>query len=573
MSRSRRQDRQGMVLFIVTIVVALVSLSAYGFVVMMQTENRSAHLLADQLQAEQLAHSGVEYIRVWAAASRAERQLWGGTQQNTALFRALPADIDPFGKRHGYVSVLMPRYVPPDSQPFYTFGLQNASSKLSLGMLLTLDRQSPGEGRRALMQLPGMTESVADAILDWIDPDDERREFGAESEFYLTLDPPRQPPNRVPERLIDLLAVRGVTVERLVGQPPRHATLIAEDGADGALGGGAIGGASSLGMRPSRESLPNRFGSAGMDDGLAAGNAMGIPSVPWAYYLTTQSAERNEAQDGSPRIQLNQEELSQLHQELVAAFDQQIANFVIAARQYGIESSSGEGAQDGEVPSVTLSIAASETFDSPLDLIDAVVAIPTGEEDADGQPRTVRYRSPLSVRDSAKRAALVDFCDRTTTEERPRLRGRINIQEAERPVLLALPGITPEQVDRLITARQQSSADEAARVSAAWLVAEEIIELEVMKPLWPLVTVGGDVLEAQVVAYYDADSPWMRCEVAVDGTRESVPIVFFQDLRRLGRGFTFASLRPVETAVSRSGVQPPGATLLRQLSGAGSQRE
>ena len=34
------------------------------------------------------------------------------------------------------------------------------------------------------MGLPGMTEDVADAILDWLDTDDEPRELGAEIEYY-----------------------------------------------------------------------------------------------------------------------------------------------------------------------------------------------------------------------------------------------------------------------------------------------------------------------------------------------------------------------------------------------------
>ena len=39
-----------------------------------------------------------------------------------------------------------------------------------------------------LMGLPGMTDDMADAILDWIDADDTPREQGAESDFYGSLD-------------------------------------------------------------------------------------------------------------------------------------------------------------------------------------------------------------------------------------------------------------------------------------------------------------------------------------------------------------------------------------------------
>ena len=52
-------SRQGMVLFVVTIVIALVGLSAYAFTVLMQTEFRAAHLRGDQLRVDQVAASGV----------------------------------------------------------------------------------------------------------------------------------------------------------------------------------------------------------------------------------------------------------------------------------------------------------------------------------------------------------------------------------------------------------------------------------------------------------------------------------------------------------------------------------
>ena len=34
-----------------------------------------------------------------------------------------------------------------------------------------------------------MTEEIADAILDWLDEDEEPREYGAESDYYSSLSP------------------------------------------------------------------------------------------------------------------------------------------------------------------------------------------------------------------------------------------------------------------------------------------------------------------------------------------------------------------------------------------------
>ena len=67
------------------------------------------------------------------------------------------------------------------------------------------------------MQLPGMTEALADALLDWVDTDESPRGFGAEAEYYETLSPPYAPRNGLPECLDELLLVRDVTRQLLYG--------------------------------------------------------------------------------------------------------------------------------------------------------------------------------------------------------------------------------------------------------------------------------------------------------------------------------------------------------------------
>ena len=60
-----------------------------------------------------------------------------------------------------------------------------------------------------------MTEEIADAILDWVDDDDEEREFGAEADFYSGLAPAYAPKNGPLDSLDELLLVRGVTPDLL----------------------------------------------------------------------------------------------------------------------------------------------------------------------------------------------------------------------------------------------------------------------------------------------------------------------------------------------------------------------
>lgn len=61
-----------------------------------------------------------------------------------------------------------------------------------------------------LMLLPGMTEDAADAILDWIDADDDVTGLGAESGYYSTLPSPYEPRNAPLRSLMELDLVAGV---------------------------------------------------------------------------------------------------------------------------------------------------------------------------------------------------------------------------------------------------------------------------------------------------------------------------------------------------------------------------
>jgi len=97
----------------------------------------------------------------------------------------------------------------------YRFGLVDESSKINLNSLPFFDSWTPGSARQILMALPNMTEEIADSILDWVDEDDEEREYGTESSFYSSLSPAYAPKNGPLDSLDELLLVKGVTPELL----------------------------------------------------------------------------------------------------------------------------------------------------------------------------------------------------------------------------------------------------------------------------------------------------------------------------------------------------------------------
>ena len=91
------------------------------------------------------------------------------------------------------------------------------------------------------MGLPGMTEDVADAILDWMDEDDEVRDYGAEASYYQGLSPPYRP-NGPLDTVEELLLVRGVTPQLMFGSDTNRNGMVDvhETSASGVPGAAAV---------------------------------------------------------------------------------------------------------------------------------------------------------------------------------------------------------------------------------------------------------------------------------------------------------------------------------------------
>ena len=552
-------SRSGVVLFVVVIVVALVSLAAYSFSILMRTELYAARLHGDQMQSRSMTTSGLSYVNSWAESSRRERDSIGGLDVNEALFRNVLVDgyVDPF--RPGLFSVVRPAInndgvaeidrfsAAIDGSPGLaplTFGVVNESGKLHLQTVLEWESANPGAGRTALLAIPGVTESVADAILDWIDEDAEVREFGAEDEYYQSLNPPRQPANRVPRSLEDLLHIRGVTSELLFGfdrnrnfivepfERPQMATDFTGRSRDDLPGGAETNVESNAAGVSSFDPAPQPTNPSALDEP--------IPE-PLSRYVTVTSAERNVDYFGRPRLFLNGSNLVTLHRELEAAFGEEVANFIVAIRRAGIYQGSkatsrrslsglkSSGNASFEIPNVAL-------------LADATVAI-----DVDGQ-ETV-FESPWrSGGQSADAPSFAEFCDRVTVRDSRVLIGRVCVNIAPRHVLMAVPELTADQIDQIIVNRENnavgSQQSNVSRVHSYWLVDEDILDVKTFERVSRFLTTGGDVFCAQIVGYYMDDSPSHRIEVIVDGTDRCSRPVYYADLTRYGRGFMLDQLAP-----------------------------
>ena len=539
----RPRTRHGMVLIVVLVAIMMLSLAGYTFAQLMFAEREAAYAHGQARQAQALAHSGVGWIEQQLVQAPAALAQQGGWYDNPGLFRAVQVtngDIDPVT---GRFTVLSPR-MQSTGVVGMRYGLEDESSRLNLNTLLLLDQAQSGQGSQALMMLPGMTPDVADAILDWMDLDDTPRQNGAERDYYSGMSPSYAPKNGPLESVEELLLVRGVTPYLLFGMDAdRNGLIDAREGSNGMPMGGQAGGG-TLGGSPSGGSTSGASGNSGSSSGSSSGGGSSNSSPAsnpfatsmnqgWAPYLTVYSMESNLRPDGQLKINLNSSDLNQLHQELSMALDGDTATYICAYRQ-GSVATSNQPAQSIGGRQLDLTKPGPTMLASPLDMVGAKVQVTFN-----GDQSASVIDSPFSSTPSAMAGYLPKLLDNTTIVPAPTVPGRININQASPTVLMTIPKLDAQTVDRIINTRAVDPSQlNTDRQYPTWLYAEGLVsDLNTMKQIMPYITSSGRVYRAQVVGFFDRPGPTSRIEAVVDATSPIPRLLFWRDLSHLGRGF------------------------------------
>jgi DNA uptake protein ComE-like DNA-binding protein len=581
------------VLLLVLVVVALFTLSAFTFYDLMFNYRQATDTFGSQVQAMAAAESGVEFILNHLNKAPLDIELAGGTYHNPAWFQGVPVVDDEDPRRRARFAVLAPAQtngVLGDVR----FGLENESARINLNALLEIDKQQEGKARDLLLYLPGMTELIADAILDWIDADDQPREFGAEAEAYMSQNPPYAPANAPLQTIEELLLVQGVTPELLYGADVNRNFIVDQD-------------------EVARQSL------------TTADNSDGSMNRGWSAFFTLHSAESNIRVDGTPKIDVNSADLATLHEDLLAVLDEAEANFIIAYRLGGTEAADddderggggqgggqsggegqgggqgggggrgggqgggggrggqggqsegqdqggqgggrgGDGEQQGpggqgggqgpgggqgqqpprDVEPASLDFGdlaeaqGRQNLTTILDLI-GVTVLYTPQDST----QAVRVESPFSEELGDMSRYLPLLMENITVNSATSIPGRISINQAPLAILYGIPGLRPDQVAQIVANRDLEVLPERPeRAYETWILTEGIVTLDEMKALMPFITGGGSVYRAQVVAFFDEGGTMSRIEVIVDGTAPGESkMIFWRDLTKLGGGFTPAAL-------------------------------
>lgn len=529
-TRSQRTScrREGSLLLIVLVTVIVLSLSAYTFTTLMQTEEEATRLMTLRIQTKYLADSGLDYTRMFLANSDATIRENGGRWDNQEGFSGIPvaAEVDN-GGRIGYFSAITYNLDPDGLAAGSRFGLVDESSKINLNTLVFSDAVQPGVARDILLQLPQMTEEIADSILDWLDSDDEARDFGVESEFYQGLSPPYAAKNGPMDSLDELLLINGVTPQLMFGLDT------------------------------------NRNGV--LDPAEAASNDISVNDsdlhLGWSAYLTLYSKESNLTGEGLPRINVNADDLEQLYDDLTSTFNDEWANMVILyrcapegrTRPLNIDDLNNS-AQTLTASRVELDFGALQSqrkFDTILDIFN--IAIDVGQTNGEfagvTTPEDVfsdTVRSPTTLLNMGLTIPIM--MESMTTFAGNTIPGRVNIMQAPRRVLLAIPGIDEETVDLIIQNRgtdfELSDPDGADlnRRYETWLMVEGLVDSETMKRLLTYVCAGGDVYRAEIVGYFPDGIGTSRSEAVIDTTVPVPRVLFWRDKSHLPTGYSIESL-------------------------------
>ena len=539
--------RSGSVLLIVLVVVAMLTLAAYNYTQTMLTELEATTMYGADVQAREAADSGVEYVAT-ILANRTDPNL-ENLIHNPNVF--LGKTVSPSARLRGNARFTIIAPVEHDvAGNAIRYGLMDESAKLNLNLLDRLKLEEE-QVQNLLMNLPNMTVEIIDAMLDWIDADDTKRPYGAESEIYEALTPPYKAKNGPLESIDELLLVQGITPALLYGEDANRNGLLDPNENDG-------------------------------DQSPPLDNADGVLDHGWVAYLTAHSREANRRADGAKKIDVNNGLLTELYDSLEDEFGVDAAKFVIA---YRISGPKDQPPEDTSGKSVASSSTASQTKQQQQQAIQGLTKAIAGatvggaggtvtrggidiakggqnkvntlwdligsraDVTMDGAKQTLD--SPWPADTSSLPELLPKLMDALSTTGDEYLEGRINLNQARLEILIGLPGMDEEMANKIVTAQKldsngQPDLDTIQRHSTAgWLFVDGLVDIWKMRELDPYLTARGGVYRAQVFGFFDGGGPVTRIEAMVDATQIPPRVIFQRDLNDLGHGYARGQFLPL----------------------------
>lgn len=340
-----------------------------------------------------------------------------------------------------------------DSEGLEVDGPEDASSKININTMV----------REDLLTLSAMTEGTADAIIDWVDSDDEVSEFGAEAGSYESIRFPYKPRNGALRSLEELDLVLGVNPEYVRGEDWNLNGRLDPNEDDGDL------------------SWPPDNADGRLDQG-------------WSAIVTAVSEEGGlGAQTGTTRLNLTTATPEEIAKRLTVDTTQ---------AQTILDHATSDGATLNDFIGTPLSDLASTSSTSAT-------------------PGTQLRGAPQIANLTTEQLKLL--LDETTLGEETLLgprAGRVNINTVSRKTLEYLPSIDAATADAIIQERQSRSA---GFTSLTDLLEVPSIDLERLADLAIFLNVRSNVYVASCRGRDEATGTEVEIRAVLD--RSTIPVV------------------------------------------------
>ena len=209
--------------------VALLTLLVVGVLHTARMDLMVQKNYGDRVQARYLALAGIEKAKALLCQNVRDRSR-SGVHHDGTLFN-LPAQFRDVEFGRGTFSVF--RRARADEGGGVVFGVDDEESRLNVN---TADAEQ-------LIKLNGLTPTMAGAILGWRGGGDNAV---AEADYYASLQPPGRPRNAPFETVRELLMVRGMVPEQLLGDDVQQNGLTESFADSGANAAGNLGWAANL---------------------------------------------------------------------------------------------------------------------------------------------------------------------------------------------------------------------------------------------------------------------------------------------------------------------------------------
>jgi competence ComEA-like helix-hairpin-helix protein len=422
----------------------------------------------DHIQAHYLALAGIEKATALLYQNARERSRTA-TSHSGELYNS-PDQFRDVAFARGQFRVL--RRGREDEGGGIIYGVTDEESRLNANYA-TAD---------AFTKLYGMTPDAAAAILDW--RGDNAASAAASAEYYASLRPPYQPRNGAMQTVRELLMVRGVAPELLLGND-RHQNGMLET-ASKAEESDAIG--------------------AAVDSG-------------WAGLMTVDSQVSNLSAAGEDRV------------------DAQSADEAALTSVKGITS---------EIAKAIVAYRDQNRFQSVADLLDVTAAPsqnqpnqPNSQPAAQGnQPR--QGQQPTSGGNNSQPNAsspnssgrkvispdlLMDIADELSVGNSANLPGKININTASLDVLACLPGVDRDLAQAIISFRQSNGF----LPNIAWLLKVPGMPPQVLKQVAPQVVTRSETFRILSEGEVTSTGARQRIQAIVRVTLDGVATVSWRE--------------------------------------------